>query len=343
MALLNQDLIYFFGSSRVAHLFIIDMMSKFELCFDVEPDKQFLIPDILPKEEPYTGEWDNTLAFEYHYPVLPSSIISRFIVRMNHYIHKNTYWRSGVVLANESNKALVKADREDKKIFIRVDGTENTRRNLLTAIRSEFDYIHKTIPGIISQEKVPLLDYPGIPPVDYKWLLDLERKNISKIIPPGLTNEIDIMKLLNGIASEATRHRENEDTKFDHYQNKPKTPPQKEVNKEIFISYSWREESKKIADELDAAFQAKGITITRDMRDVKYKDRIKLFMENLGRGKCVIVIISKAYLESENCMFELLQIAKHGEFYDRIFPIVLSDAKIYKPIDRILLAKAILK
>ena len=40
-------------------------------------------------------------------------------------------------------------------------------------------------------------------------------------------------------------------------------------------------------------------------------------------------------MESENCMFELLQIAKHGKFRDRIFPIVLPDTKIYKPKDRI--------
>ncbi|MEH2373988.1 hypothetical protein [Nostoc sp.] len=33
-------------------------------------------------------------------------------------------------------------------------------------------------------------------------------------------------------------------------------------------------------------------------------------------------------------MFELVQIAKNGEFYDRIFPIVLADAKIYDPVDR---------
>ncbi|MCC5641536.1 hypothetical protein LC607_00895 [Nostoc sp. CHAB 5824] len=33
-------------------------------------------------------------------------------------------------------------------------------------------------------------------------------------------------------------------------------------------------------------------------------------------------------------MFELVQIAKNGEFGDRIFPIVLSDANIYQPIDR---------
>ena len=34
-------------------------------------------------------------------------------------------------------------------------------------------------------------------------------------------------------------------------------------------------------------------------------------------------------------MFELLQIAKQQKFVDRIFPIVLDDAKIYKPIDRL--------
>lgn len=33
-------------------------------------------------------------------------------------------------------------------------------------------------------------------------------------------------------------------------------------------------------------------------------------------------------------MFELVQIAKNGKFHDRIFPIVLSDANIYQPIQR---------
>ena len=34
-------------------------------------------------------------------------------------------------------------------------------------------------------------------------------------------------------------------------------------------------------------------------------------------------------------MFELIQIAKHNRFYERIFPIVLDDAEIYDPVDRI--------
>ncbi|HEY5729424.1 MAG TPA: COR domain-containing protein, partial [Anaerolineales bacterium] len=119
-------------------LFIVDMMKKFELCYDIEPDKSFLIPDLLPKDEPFTGEWAGALAFQYHYNVLPTSIISRFIVRMNAFLHK-TVWRSGIVLKNGGNTALVKADTEERRIYIWVAGDENTRRDFLSTIRMDFD------------------------------------------------------------------------------------------------------------------------------------------------------------------------------------------------------------
>ncbi|MEZ4710850.1 MAG: toll/interleukin-1 receptor domain-containing protein [Caldilineaceae bacterium] len=104
---------------------------------------------------------------------------------------------------------------------------------------------------------------------------------------------------------------------------------------EVFISYAWGGQSEAIADKLDAAFAAKGITIVRDKRAVNYKDLIRDFMRRIGQGNCVIVLIGQKYLTSENCMFELIEIAKQGEFKDRIFPIVLSDAKIYRAIGRI--------
>ena len=197
------------------HLFIIDMMRKFELCFDIEADQEFLIPDILPKEEPYTGEWDRTLAFEYHYPVLPHSIISRFIVRMNHYIHQHTYWRNGVVLNKEGNTALVQADREDKKITIRVKGKENTRRSLLTAIRSQFDYIHeRNIPGIKPVEKVPLIEHPDIV-LDYQELLGLEAMGEDSVVIGKLQRRIPLKKLLDGI--ETLDDRKKSKTRMNRY------------------------------------------------------------------------------------------------------------------------------
>src|SRR6185503_10541524 len=57
---------------RGKRFFIIDMMKKFELCYDIEPDKTFLVPDLLPKDEPEL-KFKGIHSFEYAYPVLPSS------------------------------------------------------------------------------------------------------------------------------------------------------------------------------------------------------------------------------------------------------------------------------
>ncbi len=107
------------------------------------------------------------------------------------------------------------------------------------------------------------------------------------------------------------------------------------LEKQIFISYAWGGESEEIADRVDKAFQERGITIVRDKRDAGFKANIKEFMERIGQGKCVITIISEKYLKSPNCMFELVEIAKKGDFYNRIFPIVIEDARIYNPVSRL--------
>jgi tetratricopeptide (TPR) repeat protein len=112
-------------------------------------------------------------------------------------------------------------------------------------------------------------------------------------------------------------------------------PPYQVGNHEVFVSYAWGDESEKIADDLDQAFKNRGVIIVRDKRDLGFRGRIKSFMETIGKGKAIILVISDKYLKSENCLFELLQTAKHGNFEGRIFPVVLGDAKIYRPIDRI--------
>lgn len=61
-----------------------------------------------------------------------------------------------------------------------------------------------------------------------------------------------------------------------------------EFEKEIFISYAWGGESEQFVNKLDGTFQAKGIKIIRDKRDLGYKGLIKAFMEGIGRGKCAL-------------------------------------------------------
>ncbi len=103
----------------------------------------------------------------------------------------------------------------------------------------------------------------------------------------------------------------------------------------IFISYAWGGEREEIVNQIDQALQKRGIKITRDKRDLGYKGSIKEFMERIGQGNCVIVVVSDKYLRSPNCMFELVEIAENKQFHDRIFPIVLADADIYDPMKRL--------
>ncbi len=98
---------------------------------------------------------------------------------------------------------------------------------------------------------------------------------------------------------------------------------------QVFISYAWGGESELVADELQEILNANSFVLVRDKTDLAFKGLIREFMERIGQGNLVVLVISDKYLKSKNCMFELLEVAKKGEFHDRVFPIVLPDARIY--------------
>jgi internalin A len=184
--------------------FILDMMQKFELCFPLDANSQkpiYLIPELLDEEEPDTGTWENTLNLEYHYKILFSSVISRFIVKMHHRISKRTYWRTGVILTfPEGNRAYIKADLADAKIFIRIDGNPNTRRSSLAAIRNNFESIHHSISALEVDERVPIPDNPKVT-VSYEHLINLEKRGKTDYSPEGSDRDYNIRELLDGISS----------------------------------------------------------------------------------------------------------------------------------------------
>ncbi|MBL8063296.1 MAG: hypothetical protein JNK32_09775, partial [Anaerolineales bacterium] len=106
-------------------------------------------------------------------------------------------------------KALVKADIEDRKITIAIDGLEHTRRDALSAIRFQLDEIHGSIKGLDAQKRVPIPEAPEAEPLDYDYLLQLERdgfeehpvKNGNRLV------KVNVRKLLSGVVSEAERHQ----------------------------------------------------------------------------------------------------------------------------------------
>ncbi len=80
----------------------------------------------------------------------------------------------------------------------------------------------------------------------------------------------------------------------------------------------------------------KKYNVTLDRKDLAYKGNIAEFERRIGKGHCIITIISDRYLKSDHCMNEMLHIERKEEVFSRIFPIVLDDARgIYKPAGRL--------
>ncbi len=199
------------------HRYLTELMQEFQLCFALPdcPRPRFLIPGLLPKDEPdETGLEGDTLEFQYHYRILPESVLSRFIVLSHEKIHEQICWRSGVMLAycegdDRCNIARVKADPEDKKIFISISGRETTRRVFLALIRDTFTKIHKSFGDLEVTEWVPVPDNPDHPPLDYQELIGLEAMGEQTVTIGKLRLRLNLRQLLDGYEPvEARRQRD---------------------------------------------------------------------------------------------------------------------------------------
>ncbi|HEX8738132.1 MAG TPA: COR domain-containing protein [Pyrinomonadaceae bacterium] len=281
------------------HLFIVQMMQKFERCFPLKPDEIFLVPDLLPKQEPDFSGWkpqENGLGFQYHYEIEPASFITRFIVNMNEYIDGETYWRKGVVLKNgKENRALVKADLEDKKIFIWIDGKMETRRGFLSIIRRQFEKIHQTMSNLkvieyAQHEKGLIL---------YESLLKLEEKGIKKHYFPDIDAEIDVTEMLNGFETPNERwsraNRRNEAI-FKSLGHLP-------IVYQYDVALSFAGEDRKFVREVYAELKRNEVSVFYDDdEDINIDLWGKELVETLDdvyrkRTKFVVVFISESYVK----------------------------------------------
>jgi len=343
---------------------LLRLMLNFKLCYEIPgTNHEYIAPQLLDIEQP-PYEWDdmNNLLLRYHYDFMPKGIVTRFIVEMHRFIEQQKLvWKNGVVLNNGSARAEVIELYHKGEIHIRVSG--NRCKDLLTVISHEIDKINASYERLKDKSRklipcnCPKCDgsqkphfYPkevleqfwtdgqfqiqcqqSYRMVDVRKLIDDSAFPSFEEVPIGS----NIRKFLGQKMNRLENQAESWPTQIESSNVTASKPSSTPTSKEIFVSFKWDTDSEKVADQIDQAFQAKGVTIRRDFRDIQYKDSIQGFMETLGRGKCVIAVIDDAYLKSYNCMFELVQVAENGGFRDRIFPIVLGDVKLSRARDRL--------
>jgi hypothetical protein len=120
-------------------------------------------------------------------------------------IYKTMRWRRGVILTLDSNKALVRADEEDNYISIKAIGSRASA--ILAIIRTDFQKIHATIPNLAVQERLVIRELQGEQPtgqevpVDYLYLIELDRQGTVEATLPGLRGKYNVRDILEGVES----------------------------------------------------------------------------------------------------------------------------------------------
>ncbi|WYD80808.1 MAG: COR domain-containing protein [Candidatus Electrothrix gigas] len=187
---------------RQDHGYFIELMKKFELCYELE-DGQVLIPDLLEVSEPaFTFAEQDALGFLLEYKdFLPPSVMPRFIVKRHQEIADRLRWRTGVVLEHPllESTAVIRADNEARQIHIAVTGTQP--KAFLTVIMLTLREINSGFEGLKVSERIPLPDDPALS-VDCETLRNNLQQGVERFVPEGAKTAYSVPDLLNTVDEE---------------------------------------------------------------------------------------------------------------------------------------------
>ena len=282
--------------------YIADLMEHFELSFKSENNKNiYFIPSAFAKDRPHKMEWkwdDNSvIRFNYVYDVLPSSIMSRFIVKVHRLIRNNDFWFSGVVLEFENCEAQIIKDSEERTIKITIGGKGN-KQNFLAIIREKFESIHHSYKEIQVRRYI-MIDQEGKIPFSYDDLLIYQRENMEKVFVPALSTSFNVNNLISGI-----------DTKEKLIDiDKEKEHTMKGIS--LFISYSHKDEDlkDKLKSHLSALKREGTIRIWDDRKITGGSEWEPEIMDRVSTYEFIILLISSDFIDSDFCMSKEVAVA----------------------------------
>ena len=199
------------------HLHLVELMKKFELCFQIPDTQEYIVPELLQPSAPkFDWKYEKNLRFEYHYDFMPSGIITRFIVINHHLIYEGFYWKNGAIFKREDSKgkvtkALVISDQFNRKIQIWIDGLD--KKETLSILREKIDYIHKTLNYPTVREMVKCIcsecdDNQNPFFYEYVTLKNFYFKGKKEIPCSRSTEDVSIEEMLGGIGGTGIKPEE---------------------------------------------------------------------------------------------------------------------------------------
>lgn len=212
------------------------------------------------------------------------------------------------------NRALVKADPQDRCVAISVDGPMASRRRLLAVIRSDFERIHRSF-KFTPKELVPVPGHPDVT-VDYKELLVREehrQTSFDVFTGEGLIS-LNVRDLLNGVDLEGSR---------------PPTIAMDRHSQALRLFYSYSHKDETLRDELEThlkLLQRQGlIQPWHDRRILPGDEWAGDIDDNLNRADIILLLISADFIASDYCYDLEMKRAmeRHQAGEARVIPIIV--------------------
>lgn len=97
---------------------------------------------------------------------------------------------------------------------------------------------------------------------------------------------------------------------------------------DIFLSYSWS--CSELADKLENTLAMEpAFHILRDIHAVEVAESLHCFMNSIREAFCSILLINEAYLQSRNCINELVALSKERDFTRQLIPVIIQGTDIF--------------
>lgn len=134
---------------------LLELMLKFEICYPLERGDAFIIPQLLPANQPALPEAAGGLLVCYRYDFMPKGIFTKFLIQVYRYIGGDwgQVWKEGVCLQRLQARALVIENYSERRLTLRVWG--EGAGDFMTILLEELDGIHSRYPRLQADKLLP--------------------------------------------------------------------------------------------------------------------------------------------------------------------------------------------
>jgi len=303
---------------------LLQLMLKFEICYRLpELPDDYIAPQLLPATEPEKSlQWpqDESLHLIFRYGFMPKGLMSRLIVRLNHYIkdHKEEAWQTGAILhRGDHTEARMLETYATGDIHLSARGRD--AKDMITIASEEIERLNssyekikveKLVPCICSECRVNLKDKDWqkedtVTLFDFKVLEKARSKSVKTLQCQNSFEQVNVLRLIDSVL----------ETNF----FRPKAL-------KVFISYSKADDGhlQNLKNHLSPLVRDGMIRAWDDKDLLPGEEWDKSIRQQLSTADVIILLVSSDFLATEYIWQEIgIAIERHELAEALVVPVIV--------------------